>query len=82
MTVALQASEISMYVKVRVTAGAKKESVAQKAADSFRVSVRAPAERGLANQRVIELMREIYPDAKQFKIVSGHTSPSKIISVE
>lgn len=71
-----------MYVKVRVTAGAKKESVAQTAIDSFRISVKAPAERGLANQRVLELVQEIFPEAKRFKIVSGHTSPSKIISVE
>jgi len=71
-----------MYVKVRVIAGAKKESCTQVSADHFKVSVREPAERNLANRRVMELVAmhfKLLP--KQVRIISGHTSPSKIFSI-
>ena len=71
-----------MYVKVRVIAGAKKESVEQTAPDTFRVAVRAPAERGMANERVLEIIRTYFPNAGQIRLVSGHTSPSKIVSID
>ncbi len=71
-----------MYIKVRVVPGAKRESVEQTAPDSFRIAVRAPAERGLANERVLEIIRTHFPEAKRVRLVSGHTSPSKIVSLE
>ncbi len=71
-----------MYIKVRVTAGAKRESIISKTDDHFFVSVREPAERNLANQRVRQLIAgEFRVSEKQVRIVSGHTSPSKIVSI-
>ena len=71
-----------MYVKVRVIAGAKKETVQEVSAGYFKISVREPAERNLANRRIVELVAAHYKILpKQVRIISGHTSPSKILSI-
>jgi uncharacterized protein YggU (UPF0235/DUF167 family) len=71
-----------MYVKVRAVAGAKKERVEEKDAETLLVSVREPAEQNRANNRVVELVAQWYNvSAKQVKMISGHHSPSKILSV-
>ena len=82
-----------MYIKVKVTAGAKKEMIIKKSEDHFDISVKEPAERNLANKRVIELVRDYFKAHlndtkvgqvynKEVRIVSGHHSPSKIISLD
>ncbi|MCB9805593.1 DUF167 domain-containing protein [Candidatus Nomurabacteria bacterium] len=70
-----------MYIHIKVTTNSKKESVIEIDKDHFDISVKEPAERNRANDRVIEIIREKFPDAKQIKIVSGHHSPSKLLSV-
>ena len=70
-----------MYIKIRITAGAKKESVVAEAADHFKVSVRQKAERNMANTRVLEIFRERFP-GKSVRLISGHHSPSKILTVD
>ena len=71
-----------MYVKVRVIAEAKKESVEEVSAGHFKISVKEPAERNLANRRIVELVTAHYKiPPKQARIISGHTSPSKILSI-
>ena len=71
-----------MYIRVRVTADAKKESFSREREDSFLVSVKEPAEQNRANVRVLELIalhHGISP--KQIRIISGHHSPGKILSI-
>jgi len=71
-----------MYIKVKVSAGVKKEAFSELGKDSFAVSVREPAERNLANTRVRELVaRHFGLPVGKIKIVSGHHSPSKILSI-
>jgi uncharacterized protein YggU (UPF0235/DUF167 family) len=71
-----------MFITVKVTAGAKKETLEQLGADSFRISVREPAERNLANGRVLELVAGHFKvPAGKVRIVNGHHSPSKILSI-
>lgn len=70
-----------MYIKVRVIAGAKKEAIIQESVDHFKISVKEPAERNLANERVLEIVREKFP-GRQVKIISGHHSPSKMLVVD
>lgn len=71
-----------MYIRVRVNADAKKESFAQVAEDSFLVSVKDPAEQNLANKRVLELIALHFGiTSKQIRIISGHHSPGKILSI-
>ena len=69
-----------MYIHVRVKAGAKKEMVVRKSPDHFLISLREKAERGEANRRVTEIMHNIF--STPVRMVSGHTSPSKLFSVE
>ncbi len=72
-----------MYIKVKVKAGAKAEKFTKKSEDHFDISVKEPAERGLANKRVVELVREYFKVYNgDIRIVSGHHSPGKIISLD
>lgn len=70
-----------MYIKVKVVVDSKIEKIEKLEEDSFKIWVRSPAERGLANSRVKEILQE-YLNIKNIKLVSGHTSPGKIFSVE
>lgn len=71
-----------MYIKVRVEAGSKKEKIEKKSPDKYVISVKEPAERNLANTRVCEIIASIYEiNPKLVRIISGHQSPSKILSV-
>lgn len=70
-----------MYIRVRVAAGAKKESFVQKAEDSFLVSVKEPAEQNFANKRVLELVAaHLGVSPRAVRIISGHHSPTKLLS--
>jgi len=72
-----------MYIKIHVQAGVKEEKFEKVAPDSFEVAVRQKAERGMANARVLELVREhLRGQSGAIRIVSGHHSPTKIISIE
>lgn len=69
-----------MYIKVKVTPGAKKEVFERVSDDFFIIKVKEKAENNRANKRVLELVGSVYPN-KPIRIISGHHSPSKIISV-
>jgi len=72
-----------MYIKIKVTAGAKRETLAQETKDHFKISVKEPALRNLANMRVRELIANHYkiPIGK-VRIINGHHSPSKLLVVD
>jgi uncharacterized protein (TIGR00251 family) len=71
-----------MYIHVKVVAHAKEEVVEALDATHVSVRIKEPAERNMANARVLEIIREHFPEAGQIRIVSGHHSPSKLLSVE
>jgi uncharacterized protein YggU (UPF0235/DUF167 family) len=72
-----------MYVKVLVVAGAKKERFFQKTENSFNISVKEPAERNLANKRVLEIVSNHYSvGIRKVKIINGHHHPSKLLSID
>lgn len=72
-----------MYIKARVTPGAKKETFSQESKDHFVISVKEEAERNMANRRIIELLSRHYGiPAGKVRIVNGHHSGSKILSIE
>ena len=74
---------LHMYIKLKVTTGAKKEKIIKKSEDHFDISVKEPAERNMANKRVVELVRDYFKVYNgDVRIVSGHHSPSKIISLD
>jgi uncharacterized protein YggU (UPF0235/DUF167 family) len=71
-----------MYIKVHVYAGMKKESVVETKKDTFEIITKAPAERNLANERVRDVIADIYGvTRKQVRIVNGHHNPSKLLEV-
>lgn len=72
-----------MYIKVHVQAGAKKEVFEKESEDHFAVSVKEPAERNMANRRVLELVaRHFGISPGKVRIINGHHSPSKLLSVD
>ena len=72
-----------MYIKVRVVAGAKKEKIEKKTKDTYHISVREKAERNMANRRICEIIALLLEvPVKSIRIISGHQSPSKILSVD
>lgn len=71
-----------MFIKVRVIAGAKKEIIQKKTENSFILSVKEKAERNMANKRVCEIIAdELSVPIKKVRIINGHQSPGKIISI-
>lgn len=72
-----------MYIKVRVNASAKKETIEKKTKDTYYISVKEKAERNMANKRVCEIMASLLEvPIKSVRIISGHQSPSKILSID
>lgn len=81
-----------MYIHVKVTAGAKKETFkprrsratgGKSSPDHFEVSVKEKAERNMANNRVLELVAEHFSmPVSKIRIVNGHRHPSKLLVVE
>ena len=72
-----------MYVKVKVTPGAKKELFKEEKKDMFRVSVKEPAKKNLANKKIIMLIaRHFKVPLESVRIVNGHRHSSKLISIE
>ena len=71
-----------MYIKVKVQAGSKKEDIKKKGKDSYIISVRQKAERNEANKRVIEIVASLFNvSIKNVRIINGHQSPSKLLSI-
>lgn len=69
-----------MYLKIKVIPEAKEEKIEQIKDDEYRMWVKVPAENNAANNRILELIRIMHPNTS-VRIVSGHHSPSKILSI-
>jgi uncharacterized protein (TIGR00251 family) len=71
-----------MYVRVIVYPDVKKESIKNVGENRFEIKVKEPAERNLANRKIIDLLANEYVvNPKSVRIVSGHHSSRKIFSV-
>lgn len=70
-----------MYIKVKVIAEARSEKVVKQSEDHYLISVKEKAKMGLANGRILEIISDIYK-TKKVRIISGHHSPSKLLSVD
>ena len=71
----------NMYVKVKITPDSKKENVTKVSDDHYEISVKQKAENNKANSRLLEIMHSEFPNSI-IRIVSGHHSPSKIVSID
>lgn len=71
-----------MYIKLKVFPDSKKDVLKEVSGLRFEARVRAPAERNLANEAVRELVgRHFAIPTGKVRIVSGHHSPTKILSI-
>jgi uncharacterized protein YggU (UPF0235/DUF167 family) len=72
-----------MYIKLHVVADSKKELLTKVSEDHFTATVREAAERNMANRRVVQLIAAHFAvPANKVRIISGHHSPGKILSVD
>jgi uncharacterized protein YggU (UPF0235/DUF167 family) len=71
-----------MYIKAKVTAGAKKEEFQEMSSDTFIIKVKEKAQKNMANKKVLEMLRVHFKvPLKNIRIINGHHSPSKLISI-
>lgn len=70
-----------MYIHVKAKTEMKKEEITKLSADHYEISVREPAERNLANKRILAILQNLFPD-KIIRIINGHHSKSKLIAVD
>ena len=71
-----------MYIKVLVHTSAKKELLKEISPDHFEISVKEKPIQNMANRRVIAIVAERFNvSLKKVKIINGHHSPSKLLSV-
>lgn len=69
-----------MYLKIKVVPDAPSEKIEKKSDELWRICVKAPATNNAANNRVLEIIRQAFPN-QSVRIVSGHHTPSKIVSI-
>lgn len=70
-------------LSLKVVPGSSRDEVVGWLGDSLKVKVKAPPEKGRANEAVIALLAErLGIDSSSIAVVSGHGSPAKIVAVE
>ena len=70
-------------ISLKVVPGSSRDEVAGWLGDSLKVKVKAPPEKGRANEAVIALLADrLGVDASSIAVVSGHGSPAKIVAVD
>lgn len=71
-----------MYIKVRVKAGAKRDEIEKVNENTFNVSVKADARQNMANKSVVSIVAKYLEiEENKVRIINGHQSPSKLISI-
>ena len=69
-------------INVKVVPGASRDRIAGVLGDALKVQVAAPPEKGKANKAVAALIADaVSVRAKDVAIVSGQTSPRKVVRV-
>jgi hypothetical protein len=72
-----------MIIKVKVKTLAKESKLEKLKENYFKVSVKAPPQKGKANQEMIKLIAEYFKiKSEQVRIVSGRTSPFKVVELK
>jgi len=72
-----------MYIRVTAHPGAKKEMVLKESETEYTISVKEEAEQNFANRRIVTIIaEELGVEAGRCRMISGHRSRRKIISIE
>ena len=70
-------------LSLKVVPGSSQDEVVGWLGDSLKVKVRAPPEKGQANEAVVALLAaRLGVDTSAVSVVSGHGSPAKIVAVD
>jgi uncharacterized protein (TIGR00251 family) len=70
-------------LSLKVVPGSSRDEVVGWLGDSLKVKVKAPPEKGRANEAVVALLADrLGVDASSIAVVSGHGSPAKIVAVD
>lgn len=71
-----------MKIIVKVTPSAKEEKIGKVKENEFKISVKEPPIRGMANEAVIRVLAGYFNTPKSsIRIVSGYTSRNKIVEI-
>jgi len=72
----------SARLKVKVVPGSSRDGIVGWLGDALKIKVTAPPEKGRANEAVVAMLADrlgLATDA--ITVVSGHSSPSKVITI-
>ena len=70
-------------LSLKVVPGSSRDEIVGWLGDSLKVKVKAPPEKGRANEAVVALLAEhLEIDASSIAVVSGHGSPAKVVEVD
>jgi uncharacterized protein (TIGR00251 family) len=71
-----------MKISIIAKPNRKEEKIEKTDENEFKVFVKAPAKKGKANERILEVLAEYFGISKsQIKIISGLKSKNKIIEI-
>ena len=70
------------YIKVEVVPESTEDGLVKERDDTFIVTVREKAKQGRANRSMLSLLSKHFGGGMRVRLVSGHHSPHKIVSVE
>jgi len=70
-------------LSLKVVPGSSRDEIVGWLGDSLKVKVKAPPEKGRANEAVVALLAErLGTDASSIAMVSGNSSPAKVLEVD
>lgn len=70
-------------LSLKVVPGSSRDEVVGWLGDSLKVKVKAPPEKGRANDAVVALLADrLGIDPSSIAVVSGHGSPAKVVAVD
>ena len=70
-------------LSLKVVPGSSRDEIVGWLGDSLKMKVKAPPEKGRANEAVVALLAErLRIDASSIAMVSGHGSPAKVVDVD
>ena len=70
-------------LSLKVVPGSSRDEVVGWLADALKVKVKAPPEKGRANEAVVALLADrLGIDSSSVVVVSGHGSPAKVVAID
>jgi uncharacterized protein (TIGR00251 family) len=70
-------------LSLKVVPGSSRDEVVGWLGDAIKVKVKAPPEKGRANEAVVALLADrLGVDPSSIAVVSGHGSPAKVVAID